>query len=267
MELGIPKTNEELATMYGKYVVQQVRSFNRRPSNFEDILQSIWLKLVEGRVVERFHERIHKARPEALTTEEVYQHLGISTDSWVSSQEAYRTGESGITWMPEPVAGEATSLDALWSTDDVERYEETAYLYHEKVAASERLIPRSTPAEFRTYLQWAIHNAWANWCRTHSRRHKERLIDTLVRTSVGPEDSSADFDLFDTVTDPQMPTRRMEARVEVSQVVARLQGANIGPMQQDFFGLLREGYTPQEAARKLRLSEPTVRRITRVLHG
>jgi RNA polymerase sigma factor (sigma-70 family) len=268
MELGIPKTNEEMVQMYGKYIQQQVRHLNRRPANFLDILQSVWLKLVEGRVVEKFHERQRASRPDALTTEEVCQHLGITVEAWVGAQEAYHTGESPIPWMPSPVAGEASGLDALWATDDVERYESVAHLYHEKVAASECLIPQTTGAKFRTYLQWAIHNAFANWCRTQSRRDKDRTIDLLVRPRHRSRDEEAgDFDLFDIVTDPTEPVRQMQAQVEVRQALACIERAKIGPMEGDFLTLLTEGYTLHEAARKLRLSQPTVRRIERALQA
>ena len=269
LELGIPQTNDDLYAMYGKYVAVQVRHLNRRPANYLDILQSVWLKLVEGRVVERFHERQRASRPDALTTEEVCQHLGITVEAWVGAQEAYLTGESPIPWMPTPVAGEATSLDALWATDDVERYEGVAHLYHEKVAPSECLIPKATGAKFRTYLQWAVHNAFANWCRTHSRKDREQVVDLLVRPNHRSREgvNAVEGDLFDLVTDTTSPVRQMQAQVEANQALACIERANLGPMGNDFLTLLAEGYTLQEAARKLRLSQPTVRRIERALTG
>lgn len=265
MTLGIPRTNDDLAKMYGQYIALQIKHLNRRPENGLDILQSVWLKLVQGRVVEKFHERAQRMRPEALTTEEVCLHLGISTDSWCGAQEAYRMGDSPIRWMPTPVAGDPTSMDALWATDDIERYEATAYEYHEKVAESEDLIPRVTPASFRTYLQTAVHNAFANFCRTNHRRNKDRVLDCFVEGRKAQRliaDGRDEVEPFDLVTDPEAPTRRMTATVEARHTLARL---DLGASTQDFFDLLLDGYTAVEAAKKLGFSRGTVNRINRVL--
>jgi hypothetical protein len=78
---------------------------------------------------------------------------------------------------------------------------------------------------------------------------------------------AGDFDLFDIVTDPTEPVRQMQAQVEVRQALACIGRANIGPMENDFLALLTEGYTLHEAARKLRLTAPTVRRIERALQA
>ena len=265
MTIEIPRTNDDLASLYGRYIALQVKNLNKRPENLEDILQAVWLKLVEGRVVEKFHERARRTRPEALTTEEVCLHLGISVESWTGSQENYRMGDSPIRWMPTPVAGEATSIDALWATDDIERYEATAYEYHTKVAESEDLIPRVTAANFRTYLQHAIHNAFANWCRTQSRRAKDRVLDCFAEGRQAQRLVAAgmdDVEGFDLVTDPTEPTRRMTAAVEARHTLDRLK---LGDAEQGFFELLSEGYTAVEAAKKLKLTRGTINRINRVL--
>lgn len=265
MTLSIPRNNDELARLYGQYIAVQVKHLNKRPENLEDILQSVWLKLVQSRVVEKFHERAQRTRPEALTTEEVCLHLGISVASWCGAQESYRMGDSPIRWMPTPVAGDPTSMDALWATDDIERYEATAYEYHTKVAESEDLIPRVTVSNFRTYLQHAIHNAFANWCRTNHRRNKERVLDCFVEGRKAQRliaDGRDEVEPFDLVTDPAASTRRMTAAVEARHTLASLK---LGDSAQEFFDLLSEGYTAVEAARKLRLSRVTVNRINRVL--
>lgn len=261
----IPRTNDEFCKLYGTYVADHVARLNKRSENLADIIQSVWLRLIEADVVGKFHARTKACRPEAFTTEEVCQHLGITVEAWTVAQAAYQSGAGLIPWMPSPVAGEATSTDALWSVDDVEKYEPLAAAYHEKVAESEGLIPRPTAAQFRTYVQRAVHNAFANWVRTHSRRHKERVIDLLVSV---PTDHNGGMDrkidLFDVVQDVEAPLARLEAAVEVSQTVARMR---LGEREADFMALLGDGYTALEAARKLNLSRATSLRVQQVVTG
>jgi len=257
----IPQNNDELIAMYGGYIASLVLRYNRRNENFEDIHQSVLLRLVEARIVEKFHRRAAEARPDALTTEEVCQHLGISVDSWCDAQALYHSGDRTISWMPTPIAGDVDSLDALWATDDVEKYEFSVYEHHEKIADSERLIPHSTGAHFRTYLQQAVHNAWANWCRTFHRRHKDRPIDFHIRPK---SDHEAEMDLFDVVSDVNEAARRVVARVEVQSAIEQLQ---LGPAEPDFCSLLSEGCTALEAARRLKLSRSVTYRIQRLRQG
>lgn len=254
----IPRTNDELVRDYAGLVVRLVGHLNRRPENMEDILQSVWLALVSGRVVEKFWERARRTRPEALTTEEVCLHLGISVESWVAAQ-------GGAThWLPVPLAGEATSLDALWAADDIERYATTAHEHHERVAESEHLIPTVTAANFRTYLYNAVHNAFANWCRTNHRRNKDRVLDCFPdgRAAMAMAAYREDVEPFDVLTDPYALTRRMGATVEVRHALRAL---DLGDAEPDFVALLADGYTAVEAAKKLSLSRGKVNQIARVL--
>lgn len=266
MTTSVPRNNEELVKHYGRFVAEKVGHLNKTKANFADILQSVWVRLLEADIVTKFHARYAEGRPSALNTEEVCLHLAISVDSWTEAQAAYRAGVGAIQWMPTPVAGDPTSLDALWATDDVERYEATAAQHHEKVGESEGLIPRPTDAQFRTYLHQCLHNAFANWCRTHSRRaSQEHLADMCVPRHLVEQhktDENYDTDLFDFVTDTQSPARRMASLVEARQAVEALR---LGGRQSEFVELLQDGYTAKEAARKLRLSQSTVYRIERVL--
>ena len=265
MEQGIPKNDCEMIAMYGDYIAHQIAKVNRRKENFRDIYQSVVLRLIEGQIVRKFHDRVRSSRPDALTTEEVCLHLGISVDSWCDAQALYTSGDRTIPWMPTPLAGDADGLDALWATEEVERYEPMVSEYHERVAKSEGLIPKFTGGTFRTYLQTCVHNAWANWCRTHSRRHKDRVIDLFVRLpSDQVEGARENSELFDLVTDSSASTRRLTARIEVQHTIEQLQ---LGETENDFCALLSEGYTAVEAGRKLGYSRAVMYRIQRVLQG
>ena len=256
----IPKGNRELADFYGEFVAEQVRHLNKRPENNADILQAVWLRLIVADVIGKFHARERKSRPESLLTEEVCLHLAISVDSWLTAQEGYQAGDRTIPWMPSPLEGSPDSLAALWGVDDILQYGEVAHQYHEKAGESDCLIPVPTAAKFRTYLMWCVHNAFANWCRTYSRRHRERAIDLYVRPPSGLDSRGAD--LFDLVLDSDLPLRRLEAGTAVRETLRHFA---LGATQDDFVGLLSEGYTALEAASKLNLPKQTVRRIESVL--
>ncbi len=276
----IPRNNDEFCKLYGKYVADHVARLNKRAVSFADILQSVWLRLIEADVVGKFHARTAASRPEALTTEEVCQHYGITTESWTVTQAAYQAGVGLVAWMPSPVAGDATSLDALWGADDVERYEATVYVHHEKVAEREEMLGRPTASHFRTYVQRAVHNAFANWVRTQDRRHKERPVDYFhdAKTAIfhdakkdGVHLSQDDlFDAFFGTTDcvgqpaPTGSAVRMEAAVGATRTIHRMA---LGEFEADFVDLLQDGYTAAEACRKLKLSRATTYRVAAALQG
>lgn len=263
-DLGVPASMSDLFRLYGRYIAEQVASRNKRPENFEDIYQAVCLRLVEGNIIEKFHERMGRSRPDSLSTEEVCLHLGVTVEGWLRAASRYADGDRTIPWMPTPVAGEG--IDAIYSVDEVERYESLVHRHHDVVASSECLIPRLSGAKFRTYLQFCVHNAWANWCRTHSRRHKERPIDWFLSARQDDGGKLATAELFDhpAVADTQESFLRMSACVESRQAVEALSRVGVG---EDFLALLTDGYTAQEACRKLRMSRTMVRKIERVLAG
>lgn len=49
----IPKDNQDLVRVYGTYVTRLVTRYNRVHSNFDDLLQHVWMKLFENHVVEK----------------------------------------------------------------------------------------------------------------------------------------------------------------------------------------------------------------------
>lgn len=258
----VPTNNDEFATLYGRYVAEQVerRILFRKQAVLADVLQSVWLRLIESNLVVRYHERVKKSRPVALTTEEVCQHLGISFESWATMQAAYQAGSPHLDWMPSPLAGEATSLDALWGVDDVERYEGLAGQHH-NVGTPNPLIPQPKASEFRTYLQKSINNAYANWIRSNHRHNRDRPIDLYVTV---PFETEGDFDLFDKVMDVDSPAVRCEAQVASREAIQAMQ---LGEHEDNFLALLCDGYTAVEAARKLKFTKPQIYRIASVIQG
>ncbi len=245
--LTIPQDYDELFEVWGKEIAQQLKRLNRFPANFEDIYQTICMRLVEADVIGKFHAKITRTRPETLTTEEVVDHFGTTVSAWVAAQEAYQGGD-GFDWMPSPVAGDALSVDALWATDDIERFEVEGQFDRED---AEDMIPQPTLSKFQQFLSQSVHNAFANFCRTQSRRHKERVIDVFFRPSPGAEGRGQIEDLFDRACPTQAHTR-MERSIEIRNTLRR---AQLPSVEMDFLGLMAEGYTSSEAAGQLGLTK------------
>lgn len=257
----IPSNNTEFANQYARYVAEMVGRLNNRSENLADIIQAVWLRLLESDVITKFHARVRASRPSAFTTTEVCLHLGIEVESWTVMQAMY--GEARPEWMPCPIAGDATSLDALWSVDDVERYEPYAHLHHQKVAESQNLIPQPSVTHFNSYIALAVHNAFANWVRTHSRRHKERPLDAFTRIPLESRRDDRDDLLVSMAVDhPRHYT--IEAHLELQEALGKF---SIEDKQEDFLTLLERGYTAVEAAQKLRFTPRQKARIAKVVGG
>ena len=246
----VPKDYPELFRVWGSEIVQQLRRLNKVPVNFEDIFQAVCLRLIEADCIAKFHAKINDSRPKDIMTEEVATFLGITVDTWTTAQKAYRAGE-GLDWMPDPVAGDPTTGDAMWNTLEIVRFKNAGSF--EPTEASEATIPEATPGKFKQYLANCVHNAFANWLRTRSRRHKERVIDVLCHVQMGGRDGGPmdHDDLFDIVS-PSQAHVRLERDVEIRRTIRKV---SLRPAEQDFVGLLAEGYTPTEAADALGLSK------------
>jgi len=74
----VPSTNKELYERYDRFVRQVVRSENHYPSNFEDIVQEIWLKLISWDILAKFDRKIQGgAQPLAITGQEASNFLRL----------------------------------------------------------------------------------------------------------------------------------------------------------------------------------------------
>lgn len=260
----IPLDDVEFANNFGPYVSKCVARMSRRPENFADILQSIWLRLLEGKIVEKFWLRFESARLHTMTTEELCGQLGIPLEHWLELQGLHLMGRSGMEWLPAPVRGEATSLDALWSTLDVERCEEMGFLIELRILPINNILARPTPSEFRTYVQRAIGNAFANWVRTHSRRNKDHVFGDFRTVSL-----QAHYESFeDFLAHTQMSedsTGLFAVQLDLKARLGKIWKDPKVPKKDELFSLLERGHTVKEALRVLHYSPGVVRRIRAVL--
>lgn len=132
--------------------------------------------------------------------------------------------------------------------------------YHAKIVGAGST---PTPESFGTYLRTAVHNAFANWCRTQSRRAtKEFVVDHLVRFPRGTDGSFEAESLFDFVTDVGRPERVMEAGIDVRRTVEKMR---LRGKEEDFLYLISDGYTVAEALGLIAKAKAKIRRIERAL--
>lgn len=100
------------------------------------------------------------------------------------------------TWAPTPIKGTWGSKAAVYSTEDIEKLK--AMRANCPKAKKHEEIPSvqvQTKSLFKLYLARAVHNIYANWCRTKSRREKEmypaptedgQAWETFLEDQVGP---------------------------------------------------------------------------------
>ena len=115
----IPRTYTELQQQYGQYIHKLLNRFNKVERNFEDLHNTIWLKLMEAKLLERFEEHIARQVPKVLNAIEACDVLGISWQQWRAAMHTYHKGlpaqrdEDGEIvsrkrgrWMPTPINAE-----------------------------------------------------------------------------------------------------------------------------------------------------------------
>lgn len=297
LDSHVPMDNNDLFDTYGTYVARLIMRHNRVTSNFEDLLQHTWMKLIEVDVIGKytaslghlpkqlrgsqavsflrmpwfsFLKRVHRGvlreklyarayerdcgvctscgtdttkyavalerlrveSPErfGVVSTQVLQRLGVDTlpnRFWVvdgddSSSKtvclfcAKRYGVKAITfrWYPVPVQGSWSSRDAVYSREDVQRLQ--LVLETEK---DRPIDPGADPSSvlskslFKQYLARAVHNIYANWCRTRDRRYKEQYKGNDEATGKSWEE---------TLGDPFGP--RQETMTELCMTVRYLAG-------------------------------------------
>lgn len=289
----VPQNFTVLYDTYSPFVTRLVTRYNRVQANFEDLLQHVWMKLVEVDVIQKYHDS--SSLPKRMTALEACVYLQMNWQSWkraihrhligedrhldrirsvskdtkakvlrrdhgichccgtnmvefakafeklkhdplrakgfkkslaalklsskqktfwyaerrdvpikrcVSEAERYQTTcflclrqssppvvRSKSEWAPTPIEGTWASKKAYYSRESIERFrlEREARGKHK----SSEICPRKLKSKpfFKLYLARAVHNIYANWCRTRSRRYKEHFPGTDPETGRSWEDT------------------------------------------------------------------------------
>lgn len=169
--VGVPRDYNELALEFGDYITKRVKGYNKVGRNLDDLVQHTWTKLIESRVLEKFVKRANTTMASTMFAEEACGFLGITFEQWGDMLRSGHTDEDK--WAPTSLAGEPYSKQALFATaeiliiDEIDPWDERP---------NQKVLPKVTAKGFRSYLSTAIHNHFANFCRTERRKNREQLL-------------------------------------------------------------------------------------------
>lgn len=189
--VGLPRNFDELFRTYGDFIAKKVASYNKVPRNMEDLYQEICCKLIGSDLLNKFVDRAARTLPDTFYAHEAAALMGLSFDEFQVA--LYYQGCMGLS--KKPCEGEMTLDDetgraildprALFAAGDIQALDEAYPDTEERPRPLQRQIVWPLQAlGFKAYLTQAIHNHFANWCRTRSRKYKDILLPgTAVVTS------------------------------------------------------------------------------------
>lgn len=180
---GLPRDFNDLFKYENAYILKKIQVYNQVQRNLEDLVQDIWMKLIQSNLLVKFVERTARQLPETIRADEAAGLLGITL--YQLQVALYYRSHVGLSF--EPCNGtiemdHTTGLGriqarTLFLTADIQALDRK-YPKYDQDARTEprRFIWRLQSTGFRPYLTQAIHNHFANWCRTRFRKYKEMLL-------------------------------------------------------------------------------------------
>lgn len=230
---GIPRTNAELFREGGewqKFILNKLRSFNKVGRNLRDLYQDICLRLIAANVLEKFVKKACTRLPAEMTAEEMCAYLGIPYKTleymhWRYDNPTKARQDQVPVWMPTPIRGGRYSKKGIYARADVidldHLMDKPGSGCKRKNGMARRMTFAPTGDGFKTYLGQAVHNHFANYCRTVSRKEKENLLpgsavvsshtDGSYHVSTSFEDNSS---WEANLVDPVMHEDALEARMD-----------------------------------------------------
>lgn len=363
----VPKDNDDLVVQYQAFVTRLVTRYNRVNTNFQDLLQHVWMKLIEVKIIDKYNSSggslpkkmtalqaasylqmtfgqfkvtvwrhlvgddrdadalrvpvpvrdavydrdrgvCHKCGASAVSAEsklnalkvedpakwkakrrEMLEKFDISMSRrilWVAEKvpgvksatviENYRTTclccihatkvaktiRKKSKWAPTPIQGGWASKKALYAKEDIERFKMQREDDDRCKKHEIQLILPQTKSLFKLYLARAVHNIYANWCRTRSRRYKEFYP--------GPNEEGQAWESF--LEDKSCLPDDMVVLYQAIKLAASgeeemrnvdLQGHSNEETEVQICGLLVEGYSMADVIQKLSLSKSVLRALAK----
>lgn len=154
---NLPKTYPELLEQQGAFIAHLLRRYNAVDHDIRDLFQEIWKQLQAADVLGKYAESLGSEPPEYVTTDEGMAFLGVTEDEFVALMDEAHIKVKGRN---------------LWKFDPI------VTLSHEHPRflgfIGELPTPKASKKHFQGYLTRAVRNHFINWCRTRSRKHRER---------------------------------------------------------------------------------------------
>jgi hypothetical protein len=344
----VPTNFVVLYDTYASFVTRLVTRYNRVQANFEDLLQHVWMKLVEVDVIQKYHDS--NSLPKKMTAVEACTYLGMSWQSWKKALHRHFIGKnlhldrlrsvskptksrvlrrdhgvchccgrnmiefakafdrlrqdqlrvkgfkkvlldlnlsakqktfwyaerravplkrgfdeadryqttcflcvrqhsppvvrSKSDWAPTPIEGTWASKKAYYSRESIERFR----IEREGRGKNRRgvICPKKVKSKpfFKLYLARAVHNIYANWCRTRSRRYKEHFPGTDPETGRSWED---------TLTSTTVTQDVLAELHEAVKILIDSNSEGITKAHEEVIVLLAKGCSPEEIVVRLGL--------------
>ncbi len=279
---GVPCDYDAMVQEYGTYVTKTVTRYNKVDRNLKDLLQDVWAKLVGSRLLEKFVEGAARRLPSTMTALEACEFLGVSFPQWCGTLQRKP-------WLLLPLEGSRFSKTAIFDTREIIDIDHGAARSLWGNRPVPRMRPEITSRGFKTYLSQTIHNHFANWCRTRSRKYKEQLLaptsvlarqtDGCCRQTSSIEDLAGGWeaniaaamtideesllDLVDVIKRARIDLGT-SAGVEVLDfLIAQGKSCEDGPRRNvEILSLLGQGMTLHEAAKRVQMRARARIRVT-----
>jgi hypothetical protein len=241
----VPSSNHEMVKVFKQFVGFIVRKYNRVDTNYDDLLQHVWQKLIEVDVIGKYKSSGNF--PKEITGEQAAAYCQVTFAQfkvaiWRGTRN--NTGREKHTWMPTPVVGGWSSRKAMYSTEDIEMLLSSGFF--RKKHKTDYICPRSR-CKFKPYLAKSIHNIWSNWCRTRSRKYKEQYLAPMEDGT--PWESLA--------SDPFAASP--ETAAELSNIIDKLDKSGGGGRRVEIGQLLAQGRNLSDIVNELSLPKSMLR--------
>lgn len=184
---GLPRTFDDLVRDqdYAVFVAKKVERYNQVKRNFEDLLQEIWLKLIQSDLLNKFVLRSMRTPPDVIHASEAAEAMGISFEDFGGA--LFYRAEAKLNFEPaegpplnmDPSTWKVTPFlrpDTLFKTSDIQALDRAYPNFHNR-PQPRRITWPLIALGFRAYLTQAIHNHFANFCRTKKRKDRDLVLD------------------------------------------------------------------------------------------
>jgi hypothetical protein len=294
---AVPRDYNDMEKKYGAFVASLVTRYNKVGRNFRDLHHHIWMKLLEADVIQKYMDLIETQVPKTMTAVQACAFLGINFNQWRTAMWAFHKQDpvydkTGVEigrrqghWMPTPInlaEFQARGLKGYSAKTALFDFEDIL-----KLASDEKVLkngnvrgafaksgpiqlegPKATKSHFQAYLARAIHNTFANWCRTTERRHKERPADMFSQFRPQVDDPTPWESRLEDTGAPCQETlaalHEAKARISSSLVRGMRDVPSCKPVEDhegELFTMLEEGYTLQEVVKRLDIPDRVRRAV------
>jgi hypothetical protein len=182
--LKIPRDYEELVNSYGRVVSAAAKRYLCAGETEEDLLQKIWMRLLEARLLEKYHNCSAFVVQKSFTRDQAQRVFSVSESDWRECELAHKKfldlkyhlfvarsrgmfwGADGllVSWMPTPVNGQY-KVEDLFELDELGIFGRKPLVWPAQ---------EENPQHFIGYLMTAVCNFGRNHVRDMGRHLKER---------------------------------------------------------------------------------------------